>query len=166
MIKAEIDKTKGILHARPSGPLEAADFDRLAALADPYIAQKGELAGLLIEVKEFPGWKNLAGMVKHFRFVRNHHRKIRQCHAAMNRAAAAVAIDGKNNAFNVANETPPSSSTSRQQTTCVDSDVRPNSRMNTAALAAWDGSCETVPNALVRRPPFSNDSTCSGVMMR
>ena len=27
MIKAEIDKTKGILHARPSGPLEAADFD-------------------------------------------------------------------------------------------------------------------------------------------
>jgi hypothetical protein len=78
MIKAELDKTKGILHARPSGPLEAADFDQLAALADPYIAKKGELAGLLIEAKEFPGWKNLAGMIKHFRFVRNHHRKIRK----------------------------------------------------------------------------------------
>ena len=78
MIKAELDKTKGILHARPSGPLEAADFDRLAALADPYIEKKGELAGLIIEAKEFPGWKNLAGMIRHFRFVRNHHRKIRR----------------------------------------------------------------------------------------
>jgi hypothetical protein len=78
MIKAELDKAKGILHARPSGPLEAADFDRLAALADPYIEKKGELAGLLIEVKQFPGWKDLAGMIRHFRFVRNHHRKIRR----------------------------------------------------------------------------------------
>ena len=78
MIKAELDRDKGILHARPSGPLEAADFDRLAVLADPYIAKKGALAGLLIETKDFPGWKNLAGMIRHFRFVRRHHRKIRR----------------------------------------------------------------------------------------
>ncbi|KPK55104.1 MAG: hypothetical protein AMJ63_00590 [Myxococcales bacterium SG8_38_1] len=78
MIKAELDKAKGVLHARPSGPLEAADFDRLAALADPYIQKKGELTGLMIEAKEFPGWKDFAGMIKHFRFVRNHHRKIRR----------------------------------------------------------------------------------------
>jgi len=78
MIKADLDRDKSILHARPSGPLEAADFDRLAALVDPYIAKKGELGGLVIEAKEFPGWKNLAGMLRHFRFVRNHHRKIRR----------------------------------------------------------------------------------------
>lgn len=78
MIKAELDRNKGILHARPSGPLEAADFDRLAVLVDPYIEKKGELAGLMIETKDFPGWKNLAGMIRHFRFVRNHHRKIRR----------------------------------------------------------------------------------------
>jgi len=78
MIKADLDRDKGILHARPSGPLEAADFDRLSTLADPYIAKKGTLAGLVIETKDFPGWKNLAGMVRHFRFVRNHHRKIRR----------------------------------------------------------------------------------------
>jgi hypothetical protein len=91
MIKAELDKTKGILHARPSGPLEAADFDRLAALADPYIARKGELAGLMIETKEFPGWKNLAGMVKHFRFVRNHHRKIRRVALVTNARIGSIA---------------------------------------------------------------------------
>jgi hypothetical protein len=91
MIKAELDKTKGILHARPSGPLEAADFDRLAALADPYIARKGELAGLVIEAKEFPGWKNLAGMITHFRFVRNHHRKIRRVALVTNARIGSIA---------------------------------------------------------------------------
>jgi len=91
MIKAELDRAKGILHAQPSGPLEAADFDRLSALADPYIAQKGELAGLMIEVKEFPGWKNLAGMVKHFRFVRNHHRKIRRVALVTNARIGSIA---------------------------------------------------------------------------
>jgi hypothetical protein len=91
MIKAELDKTKGILHARPSGPLEAADFDRLSALADPYIAQKGELAGIMIEVKEFPGWKNLASMVRHFRFVRNHHRKIRRVALVTNARIGSIA---------------------------------------------------------------------------
>lgn len=78
MIEATLNRDKGILHAKPSGPLEAADFDRLAALADPYIAKKGELAGLMIEAQKFPGWKNLSGMIRHFRFVRNHHRKIRR----------------------------------------------------------------------------------------
>jgi hypothetical protein len=91
MIKAELDKTKGILHARPSGPLEAADFDRLSALADPYIAQKGELAGIMIEVKEFPGWKNLASMVRHFRFVRNHHRKVRRVALVTNARIGSIA---------------------------------------------------------------------------
>jgi len=78
MIKADLNSDKGILNLKPSGPLEAADFDRLAALADPYIAKNGGLAGIMIEAEQFPGWKNLAGMFKHFRFVRNHHRKVRR----------------------------------------------------------------------------------------
>lgn len=78
MIKANLDRTKGIPHVRPSGPLEEGDFAMLSELADPYIAKKGELSGLMIEVERFPGWKNLAGMLDHFRFVRNHHRKIRR----------------------------------------------------------------------------------------
>lgn len=78
MITAKLDRTKGILHVRPSGPLEEADFTMLAELADPYIAQKGALAGLMVEIEKFPGWKSLAAMLKHFRFVRSHHRKIRR----------------------------------------------------------------------------------------
>src|SRR5688572_20193690 len=78
MITAKLDKEKGILHIRPSGPLEEADFDKLSRLADPYIATKGKLAGLIVEIEKFPGWKNLAGMLTHFRFVRSHHRKVRR----------------------------------------------------------------------------------------
>jgi hypothetical protein len=78
MIKARLDKENGILHIRPSGPLEEADFDQLSGLADPYIAKKGKLAGVMVEIEKFPGWKNLTGMLQHFRFVRGHHRKIRR----------------------------------------------------------------------------------------
>jgi hypothetical protein len=78
MITAELDRDKGILHVRPSAALEEKDFAQLATLADPYIEQHGQLAGLLLEVDRFPGWKNLAGMIHHFRFVRDHHRKIRK----------------------------------------------------------------------------------------
>ena len=78
MIKATLDKATGILHVKPSGPLEEGDFETLAGLADPYIAKNGALTGLVVEIERFPGWKNLAGMLKHFRFVRGHHRKIRR----------------------------------------------------------------------------------------
>lgn len=78
MITVKLDREKSLLHLRPSGPLEEADFNQLAEIVDPFIAKKGELAGLVIEAERFPGWKNLAGMLTHFRFVRNHHRKIRK----------------------------------------------------------------------------------------
>lgn len=76
MITAELDRENGILHVRPSAALEETDFAKLAALADPFIEQHGHLPGLLLEVDHFPGWKNLAGMIHHFQFVRDHHRKI------------------------------------------------------------------------------------------
>ena len=78
MISAKLDRKTGILHLRPSGPLEEADFALLSDVVDPYIKEKGSLAGLVVEIDRFPGWKNLAGMLSHFRFVKNHHRKVRR----------------------------------------------------------------------------------------
>jgi len=91
MIKAKLDKDNGILHVKPSGPLEETDFETLSALADPYIAKKGALAGLMLEIDRFPGWKNLASMVKHFRFVRSHHRKIRRIALVTDARIGAIA---------------------------------------------------------------------------
>lgn len=76
MIGFELLRDKGILIVRPSGPLAAGDFRELAATVDPYIAERGKLGGLLIEAPSFPGWDSFAGLIEHFRFVRDHHRDI------------------------------------------------------------------------------------------
>jgi len=91
MIKANLDRSKGILHIKPSGPLEESDFATLGEIADPYIAKKGALAGVIVEIDRFPGWKNLAGMVKHFRFVRSHHRKVRRVALVTNARIGTIA---------------------------------------------------------------------------
>lgn len=92
MLAATLDRKKGILRVRPSGPLEEKDFEKLASLADPYIARKGKLAGLIVQVKSFPGWKNLAGLVQHIRFVRGHHRKVRKVALVTDARVGAFAV--------------------------------------------------------------------------
>ncbi|MBN9541120.1 MAG: STAS/SEC14 domain-containing protein [Reyranella sp.] len=76
MIDFELERDKGILIVRPSGPLASDDFRQLAATIDPYILEKGKLNGLLIEAPSFPGWHSFASLIEHFRFVRDHHRDI------------------------------------------------------------------------------------------
>ena len=63
---------------QPEGPLTEGDFVRIAAAIDPVIVEDGELDGLIIHTKGFPGWESLGDMVTHFRFVRDHHAKIKK----------------------------------------------------------------------------------------
>jgi len=76
MLKHELLADKGVLIVRPEEPLSAADFAALAAEADPYIETHGGLKGLMICAKAFPGWENIDGAISHFKFVRDHRRKI------------------------------------------------------------------------------------------
>lgn len=76
MLKHELLTDKGILIARPGGPLSSSDFAGLSKDADRYIDKHERLNGLIICAESFPGWENLEGMISHFRFVRDHHRKI------------------------------------------------------------------------------------------
>ena len=78
MIEHTLDTTRAILHVRPQAALEKADFEQLAVAVDPFIAEQGDLAGLIIETTGFPGWESLGAMAAHFRFVRDHHRHIRK----------------------------------------------------------------------------------------
>jgi hypothetical protein len=78
MIEHILDREHSMLHVKPHGPLEKSDFERLAKTVDPFINETGGLAGLIIETPKFPGWKNFGAMVKHFKFVRDHHKKIRK----------------------------------------------------------------------------------------
>jgi len=76
---------KGVIVVEVTQALRARDFDELAAMADTWIEGHGQLQGLVIHARRFPGWENLGGLMRHIRFVRDHHRKI---------ARIALAADG------------------------------------------------------------------------
>ena len=76
MLDHELLNDAGVLVVRPKEALSAEDFAALAVKADAYIERTGALNGLMICAEEFPGWENLDGAISHFKFVRDHHRKI------------------------------------------------------------------------------------------
>jgi hypothetical protein len=76
----------GVIVVEVEAPLRAQDFDALALTADTWIEAHGELRGLVIHAREFPGWENLVSFLRHVRFVRDHHRKVKR---------VALATDGK-----------------------------------------------------------------------
>jgi SpoIIAA-like len=91
MIEHTLDAANSILHVRPKSALEQADFVELAKTVDPYIAETGDLAGLVIEAPGFPGWESLGAMAAHFRFVRDHHKRIRKVGLVTDSALGNVA---------------------------------------------------------------------------
>jgi MFS superfamily sulfate permease-like transporter len=78
MLQHELLQPEGILVLTPESPLGAIDFERLAQEIDPYIEASGNLRGVMIDAKSFPGWKDFAGAVAHLRFVKDHHQKIQK----------------------------------------------------------------------------------------
>jgi hypothetical protein len=76
MIQCEVLPDRNIVVVTPEGPLEKADFEQVARAIDPLIAATGKLAGLMIRVQAFPGWRDFAAVAAHFRFVAAHQRRI------------------------------------------------------------------------------------------
>ena len=91
MLTHELLRDKGILLIRPSGAIQAGDFESVAKVVDPYIEQKGGLRGVLIEAAGFPGWDSFAALVSHLRFVRDHHRAIAKIAAVSDSAILSIA---------------------------------------------------------------------------
>ena len=78
MIDYSFDAAQSILHLRPKAALTKEDFAQIAKSVDPHIEKKGALAGIIIELSAFPGWDSLGAMAAHFRFVRDHHKKVKK----------------------------------------------------------------------------------------
>jgi hypothetical protein len=76
MLEFNVDADRSIVHLRPKAALSKDDFAVLAKAVDPHIESKGGLAGIIVEIGQFPGWESLGAMAAHFRFVRDHHRKV------------------------------------------------------------------------------------------
>jgi ribosomal protein L16/L10AE len=78
MIEYNLDSEHSILHVQPKCATENDDFVKLAKAVNPHIEATGGLAGLIIETPGFPGWRRLGAMVNQFRFVRDHHKRIKR----------------------------------------------------------------------------------------
>jgi len=76
MLNYDLRFDEGILVLKPEGPLEAADFTRIARQVDAYLGRKGMLRGVLVEAREFPGWQDFGALIAHLKFIKQHHRKI------------------------------------------------------------------------------------------
>jgi len=78
MLEYKLNETTAVLLVRPNGPLRTEDFNELSQVIDPFIERSGALHGLILETAHFPGWENLGAAVRHFRFVRDHHKNIKR----------------------------------------------------------------------------------------
>jgi len=81
----------GVIVVEVNQALRAQDFDSLAFTADAWIEAHGELQGLVIHAREFPGWENLASFLRHMRFIRDHHRKVKRIALAVDAKVASLA---------------------------------------------------------------------------
>ena len=78
MLQHHLYAQRSILYLHPTGALEKEDFAQLAKTVDPHIEKTGSLAGLILDIKAFPGWENIGAMAAHLKFVREHHRKVKK----------------------------------------------------------------------------------------
>ena len=78
MIEYDLDTAHSILLVHPKSALDKNDFAELTKAVDPQIEATGDLAGLIIDAPEFPGWDSFGTMVTHFRFVRDHHKRVKK----------------------------------------------------------------------------------------
>ena len=91
MIKVDLLIDDGVLMVIPEGRLAADDFKELAAVADPYIEENGKLNGLMIYTESFPGWEDFEALTSHFRFVKEHHKKLAKVALVTDSKIASVA---------------------------------------------------------------------------
>jgi len=91
MIEYRLDPAASILYVRPTSALEQEDFAKLARVADPHIDATGGLNGLIIEIAAFPSWDSLGAMAAHFRFVRDHHQRVKKVAVVTDSALGSVA---------------------------------------------------------------------------
>ena len=76
MLNIDLNKEAGLAIVRPEGTLSESDFDTITSVIDPYLVEHGELSGLIIYTKDFPGWDSFGAMLQHLKFVKAHQRKL------------------------------------------------------------------------------------------
>lgn len=90
MIDFQVNKEQHFIEVKPEGKLEADDFERLAKAIDS-LAEEGQVKGLLIETKSFPGWKDFKAFTEHCKFIKGNHNKVLKIALVTDAALANIA---------------------------------------------------------------------------
>jgi len=88
--KQQLRPDLGVIVVEIKGALRAQDFDALALTADTWIEAHGALQGIVLHATAFPGWENLGSLLRHARFVRDHHKQVRRIALAADSQLAGV----------------------------------------------------------------------------
>jgi hypothetical protein len=80
----------GVIVVEVTEPLRVQDFEALAFTADAWIEAHGDLQGLVIHAREFPGWENLGSFIRHVRFVRDHQKRVKRIALAADATLATL----------------------------------------------------------------------------
>lgn len=89
-VAQRLDTELGVVMIELAAPLRTADFAALALTVDRWLQAHSELSGLVVHARAFPGWQNIAALIRHVRFVRDHHHKIGKVALAVNGPLAAT----------------------------------------------------------------------------
>ena len=76
MLNVELDEVSGIAMLSPNGALSEKDFETASSVIDSYIGKHGNLKGVIINTKAIPGWESLGSIIEHFKFIKDHHKKV------------------------------------------------------------------------------------------
>ena len=78
MLKIDVDQATRTVLLEPEGHLSKQDFVSLAQRVDPLIVESGDLNGVLIHARKFPGWDSFASFIAHIQFVNGHHKQVKK----------------------------------------------------------------------------------------
>lgn len=91
MLSVRLDKENHIAILEPDGPLSEGDLRSASKKVDSMIEEFGQLKGIVIYSKVFPGWDSISALASHLRFMNDHHKKVVRLALATDSVAAHIA---------------------------------------------------------------------------
>jgi len=76
MLEISLDDQSKIAILQPNGALSQDDFKEVTKVINPFIEKVGKVNGVIIYTESFPGWDSFMGLLEHFKFIKEHHKKI------------------------------------------------------------------------------------------
>ena len=78
MLRINEDSARNCLLLEPSGALSRKDLDALTERFDAYVNARDRIPNLVVRAVSFPTWTDFAALLRHLRFIREHHRMVRK----------------------------------------------------------------------------------------